>query len=165
MLSRLLIAAVSSAVLGLACSATAETLYFNYVEQGGINFSYEQDSAPTPDNYSTNNTTEVPITFVSGDIGPYNDMGYHNGTYTIGGLYTPDTLVTAAGPQLYSGSETNPIFAPGSFALYDITDSESGKLTVTDVVPEPSTWALMLLGVGALGLSLRRRSERSALAA
>ena len=38
--------------------------------------------------------------------------------------------------------------------------SYSGTLSFgTAAVPEPATWALMLLGFGALGVSMRRRRQ------
>jgi PEP-CTERM motif len=35
-------------------------------------------------------------------------------------------------------------------------------LTVTAAVPEPSTWAMMLIGFAGLGYSSRRASRKSA---
>ena len=40
-----------------------------------------------------------------------------------------------------------------------------GAVTVGAAVPEPATWAMMLVGVGALGATLRRRRQAAALAA
>ena len=34
-----------------------------------------------------------------------------------------------------------------------------GGLTLTEAVPEPASWALMLIGFGAIGWQLRRRSR------
>lgn len=35
----------------------------------------------------------------------------------------------------------------------------SGDITITPALPEPGTWAMMLLGFGAIGLSLRSRRK------
>ena len=59
------------------------------------------------------------------------------------------------GPRIYTGTETNPIFSPGVFVL------DSGTLTVT-AVPEPSTWAMMLLGFAGLGFLGYRTSHKAA---
>nr|WP_314445848.1 cistern family PEP-CTERM protein [uncultured Sphingomonas sp.] len=42
------------------------------------------------------------------------------------------------------------------------TGSGTGQL-ITTAVPEPGTWALMLIGFGAVGVSMRRRRRSSAL--
>ncbi len=72
-----------------------------------------------------------------------------------------------SGPQLYSGSELSPTFLPTNtpFILWDWQDvNKKFSLTITDCgcnppppVPEPASWALMLLGFGALGGALRAR--------
>jgi len=44
--------------------------------------------------------------------------------------------------------------------LLGTTGSYSGTLNV-QAVPEPATWAMMLLGFGAIGLSFRSRRRRA----
>lgn len=48
-------------------------------------------------------------------------------------------------------------------SLHGETGSYAGTLNV-QAVPEPATWAMMLLGFGAIGLSLRSRRRQPALA-
>lgn len=63
---------------------------------------------------------------------------------------------------------------PGSIALDKITTryqsiapsingSDSG-IGIPGAVPEPSTWALMILGFGTVGMALRRRREKTTIA-
>lgn len=44
-----------------------------------------------------------------------------------------------------------------------IAAGSSGTLSVTAAVPEPGTWAMMLVGFGAMGVAMRRRRAQSAL--
>ena len=62
----------------------------------------------------------------------------------------------ATGPDaLFTGSPGTPQFKIGDFVL---TDASTGTPLLVDIsaVPEPSTWFLMLAGVGGAGLMLRR---------
>jgi hypothetical protein len=66
---------------------------------------------------------------------------------------------SAGGPQLYSGTTYNPTFLVGSF------ETRTGELSIAPVaagVPEPGTWALMILGFGVAGVALRRRNTLAA---
>jgi choice-of-anchor C domain-containing protein len=80
-------------------------------------------------------------------------------TYTIGGnthanmMYTPETLTfNASGPTTLT------------FASLDQAGSDFGPV-IGDVnvsaVPEPASWALMLLGLGAMGGALRSSRLRT----
>jgi hypothetical protein len=42
--------------------------------------------------------------------------------------------------------------------------ASTGSLTFNAAVPEPGTWAMMLLGFGAIGMVMRGRRRRPALA-
>lgn len=71
------------------------------------------------------------------------------------------------GPQIFSGTTANPVFAPGSFDLSDIQPPFSTsplqvnyRLVISDptaAVPEPASWAMMIGGFGLVGATLRTR--------
>ncbi|MGB7407352.1 MAG: PEPxxWA-CTERM sorting domain-containing protein, partial [Pontixanthobacter sp.] len=65
--------------------------------------------------------------------------------------------VSASGPSsIFSGTLQNPVFTAGSPTL------NRGTLVISEVaaaVPEPATWAMMLIGFGAIGFSLRARKR------
>ena len=74
-------------------------------------------------------------------------------------------LFSLLGGQLFSGTLDNPTFTPG---VYNFTQdffygSATATLTIAQLgvagVPEPATWAMMLLGFGAVGTVLRRRQS------
>jgi len=99
-------------------------------------------------------------------------INYTMSINTLGFTYTPDAgdpnihyfaVKQANGFALFYDS--NPItsglinlseYFPKNPGFSHITFFNSGS---TSAVPEPSTWALMLLGFGAVGLSLRRRKS------
>jgi len=47
----------------------------------------------------------------------------------------------------------------GSYRDFQIGDVNFSIAPVTGAVPEPATWALMLLGFGGIGLAMRRRQS------
>jgi hypothetical protein len=65
-------------------------------------------------------------------------------------------------------AENKPLFKLGTFAL-STTAQNSGPRPADDyqvtiaAVPEPASWALMIAGFGAVGVSLRRRPVRLAI--
>lgn len=84
------------------------------------------------------------------------------------------SLLTVAGAQ--GGGDTNWVFytvnfSTGggtlSFAANGTSDSLGGYLDdvgLEGAIPEPSTWAMMLIGFGVVGASMRRRPSRASFA-
>lgn len=62
------------------------------------------------------------------------------------------------GSQMYGGAEDAPRFIPGGYVVS--TNAGEGFFTVGSAVPETKTWAMLLLGFGVVGTSLRRRRQR-----
>jgi PEP-CTERM motif len=85
-------------------------------------------------------------------------------TADLGGLNSgfscrPDLI----GPQLYTGSESDPTFLTGVFQLFDIETGVEYTLTACEnpTVPEPSTVLMLVSGLALVGLGFRRRSLNS----
>ena len=91
----------------------------------------------------------------------------------VGGVFTPGQdyhlTVTASGGVynayvngVFETSITNNIFSQGQVGLYDewgpMTFDNVHLVGVDDAVPEPATWAMMILGMGGVGATMRRRS-------
>jgi hypothetical protein len=71
--------------------------------------------------------------------------------------------LTPSGPSNFSGSGT---LAVGSyqFVITGTSGSQGGQYafyTSTQAVPEPETWAMLLCGIGLVGLQLRKRHAES----
>ena len=129
--------------------------------------------APTTVTYTLPGSA-TPITSSASNLGPSFFTTIEQGGLSILRLPTgSDPQPRFFGQQLFTGLTTAPTFLTGTFQLSTQsrslpTDVQNFDyvLRVSSAVPEPSTWAMMLLGFGAMGLTLRsRRGNRiSALA-
>jgi hypothetical protein len=116
-------------------------------------YSFKLDDAPVVDNFKLGFSFEIAgYTFYNAKAGGGFNQYYNN--------------------QLYSGPENDPTFTPGVFLLYNADTGNIDTLTVAWVlgspppaVPEPSTWAMMLLGFAGVGLSAYRRTKTASAAA
>jgi hypothetical protein len=89
-------------------------------------------------------------------------LAFYNATGSFGGglLASPDGMtadifLVGGGQQLYSGSETSPMFSPGTFTFSDgsILTISGGPAVGT---PEPSVTILLGIGLLAVGLAALR---------
>lgn len=92
--------------------------------------------------------------------------GISSAVYTVGGSTAISTLFTNAYANPVSTS-----FNLASGTIYDLRVSgEAGASFIANIqavsaAPEPATWALMVFGIGAIGVAMRRsrRAARTAL--
>lgn len=92
------------------------------------------------------------------------DSGFTAANFAVDIVGTIATLTISAngGTQVYSRDYT---YAPGSgtvgFGLnrQGVADNFAVNARVSNAVPEPATWALLIAGFGAVGGSMRRRSQ------
>ncbi len=189
-MKHVLAAAVAATGLFVAASARAETLDVTLSLDApvGAGFAWEvvatwvQDSNPTPITFNLMDNTRVPISNISGKLSKTETYIDYIG---VGGFQSilENNQAETKGPQIYSGLESAPVFAPGSFDglgeglfRFEVTPgvfvSLATNITFTiaqDVTvppnpthaPEPSTWALGLVGFSAVAAmyGLRRRGQ------
>jgi len=115
-----------------------------------------------PDNFTTFGVTPnqfsltAYVTYGNG-VSQFETMRFiAGGAFTF--QITSNLNYTYAGPVLFSGPTTAPVFVDGT---YNLDRSYTGSIStlVINSVPEPTSWALMIAGVGVLGGAIRRRSH------
>ena len=106
----------------------------------GVPVQYEGQEQPTTVEY---------ITFYDEGFTFYDD-----GDFTLNVYPDNPPPPAPAEPSLFTGTFSNPTFRPGTYQLYD--SNSYYTLTVT-AVPEPATWLMMIVGFGAVGITLRRK--------
>jgi len=157
--------------------ASADTLQF--VLTGPTNATFDLSSSPSIMAANSDpgfGFTVIPTNLiVNGSAAPGDFLGFYNADPAAGGgvaIFASESNMTAyaSGPQLYSGPEGNPTFAPGTFTLdngaLDTPVPGAYTLTITDLstvpTPEPSVTILLAVGLLALGLVvLRFKPNRS----
>lgn len=166
----LLSGAASFAAMAMAGPADAATLIFDL--SGGRNAIFQLDSNPTPaSSQSFSFGSQAVFSAVPGTV---NGMNATFGTISFGTGVFADLSITApglgftqfsGGGPLFTGPASAPIFSPGTFQLTNnFFPDQNSTLTISQLasaVPEPTTWAMMLIGFGAVGFAMRRRKVRT----
>lgn len=155
MKQHILKSAAAAFVLTLAATPADATVYM-FELTGNKTADFSIDSAATP---------SISSTSVFGDqIGFDNVTGIFGGTSQTASISFGTSLfaqLNIVGTTLsftqYAFANGEPVFNLGSFNLSSIT---SGPATITisaasGAVPEPGTWAMMLVGFGAVGFAMR----------
>lgn len=132
------------------CTFTAT---FNFLTPAGFNLegvSFQTNYTTLNQNINFTNTGLLPTTLngIPINLTP-------NGQYEAGTLFGVSTTPGANNTLVISGT--------AGVANDGATDANfSGTITFgTAAVPEPATWAMMLVGFGAVGFGMRRRNARS----
>lgn len=157
---------MATAMVVAASPVYAAPLLFNFSGPSGTAM-FQLDSNPTPDfsqtligsdQFSFNN---VAVTF-GGVAGTASTVSFGNGIFSSLSITAPNLGFTQFNaPTLFTGSASTPTFLTGSFTLINPFFG-NGQLTISPVVaavPEPATWAMMILGMGAVGFAMRRRQK------
>lgn len=151
-----------------AVPATATVYAFNLT--GGKTASFLIDNMTPPAFFSTSTLIGNQVSYdgvpgVFGGTAQSASIGFGTGLlagFQIGG--TSLGFTQYAGPDLFTLVGTLPVFNLGTFNLSSITSGQA-QLAISQVsaaVPEPASWALMLIGSGAVGFAMRRKRTGAA---
>lgn len=166
---------MAAALAFVALSSPAQATLYNFNISGDYSSNFQIDSIQTPVAGVPNSSTIFAIaagTF-TGAQSPLVYVYFFNAASGGGlGILDPSTsniLMLSDGPQLYSGTEADPDFLAGTFALTEFEGSGKYTVVISDAalaaVPESATWTMMLAGFGMIGVAIRRRAKtRSAVA-
>ena len=156
---------IGASVLTLAVAAspaTAAPLLFELSGSRSATFTFDPETT-TPDFFNSS--------FIGNQVS-YNSIegifGGTPGTAFVGfGTFLAATLniqspslgfTQFAGPGLFTVSNMRPVLSLGTFQLTSIVSGASTlKISAAAAVPEPATWAMMLIGFGMMGASMRYR--------
>jgi hypothetical protein len=167
----LISAAATAFVLSLATGgAKADTVLFTVVDTDVVGartivntVTFDVPESPTPsltlangfwlDNVQINGTSTVNGTSNS-TFGKIENLYFYTGLVADADSYYSDALTEA----YFTGTLSDPTFAPGTYGI------AGDSVTITDVtaaVPEPSTWAMMILGFMGVGFMAYRRKQNN----
>ncbi len=155
----------SAAILSASVSvpASAATLLFELT--GGRNVTFQLDSNPTPSSSQTFFGEQSVFSNINGTVNGTNTViptiSFGTGVFAVLSINAPGldfTQYSGAGP-LFTGTGSAPVFSAGTFQLTNpFFPSSNSTLVISKqvaAVPEPTTWTLMLLGLGFVGGALR----------
>jgi len=145
------------------CAGAANAMVYQFTLTGHDSAQWQIDSERVPDYTWPNSITKFLLEPVGEE---YAEVTFFSGTNGGGFDLLGLVEVTTTGEQLYTGSESAPVFRIGVFVLDSPAADRSHTLTISVApVPEPETYAMLIAGLGLMGLMAHRRRKRAKVSA
>ena len=152
-----------------AAPASADPIRYTVTGSGGVFARFVVDSHPAPGPLAPESYAffllDVPGTFADGSttagLSFYDDSAFGGISIVTWKQQTLDL----SGISLFTGPTSAPTlftFGPTQFTEYQGTATY--MITAEAGVPEPASWAMLLIGTGLAGAGIRRRREKLAFA-
>lgn len=163
---------VVAVIAGLTLPVAANAAALLFTLEGSRNASFQLDSNPIPDSFTSlqTNFNNVSGTFGGTDtVASLINFGRSDGIFSAAALniIAPGLGFTQfSGDLLFGGTTAAPIFTVGTYRLNNPFFGGPATLTISaleagggsgNTVPEPSTWAMLVIGFGLVGVTIRRR--------
>lgn len=174
MRNRMLAAAVAVGSMALAAPASAGTFIITFVTNQALLGPAQSGTATitTSDTLTTSSQNRMGymITGISGMLGTSAITGLSGFQGSDNYFYTTGSFVDGSGLGFTTAGGTSAsLYFASAASRYQLTTTNpfsTGYVTATatPAVPEPATWAMMLIGFGSVGVALRRRAARATVA-
>ena len=146
-------------------SASASQIRYDVRNQDGLFATFRLDDQPKP------NLVEDYAFFLLDVAGVYADGSTTAGLSfydrSAGGGMTINTfkfsLADLAGPVLFSGNSASPTLLTFGPTTFNNAGDGSAYTITASAVPEPATWAMLIVGCGFVGGTVRRRQVKAAI--
>lgn len=162
------LASLTFLTLGIAAASPASAALLQFELTGSKQASFQIDTSTIPDSYSSSvfgdQIQYLVVPGVYGGVAETATIGFGTNIFAELNIGADGLGFTQfAGPDLFGGDPMHPTFNLGTFALTSIVSGASTiEISQIASAPEPSTWAMMILGSAALGFAAYRRKNGSA---
>lgn len=164
-----LIFGIAAVLVAAASSADAAPLLFDFSGPSGTAM-FQLDSNPTPDSFqSFLGSDQFSFNNVAGTFGSVagtaSTISFGSGSiYSSLSITAPNLGFTQFNaPTLFTGAPAHPTFLTGTFTVinpfFGNATLSISPVALTGAVPEPASWAMMIVGLGATGVVMRRRAK------
>lgn len=152
-----------------AAPASADPLRYTVTGSNGVFARFVVDSHPTPDPLTLESYAfflfDVPGTYADGSttagLSFYDDSVFGGISIVTWNQQTLDL----SGISLFTGPSSAPtLFAFGPTQFTEYQGTATYTITAEAGVPEPASWAMLLIGTGLAGAGIRRRRAQLAFA-